>query len=199
MDTMKRYPATWAIIVVNVLVFFAVDLTGGSENVEHMIKCGASYGPYIQDQGEYYRLFTCMFLHFGLKHLGNNMLILYFVGGYLERAAGTVKYLIIYLLGGMGASYLSYYVDLQDQSFSVSAGASGAVFASVGAMIWVLLINKGKLEDLTAKQMIFMAALSLYFGFTSTGVDNVAHLGGLVAGFLLTALIYRKSDSRMTS
>lgn len=198
MDTIKRYPATWAIIIFNVLVFFAVDMTGGSENMEHMLECGASYVPYIQERGEYYRLFTCMFLHFGLQHLGNNMLILYFVGGYLERAAGKVKYLLIYLLGGLGSSYLSYYVDLREHRYMVSAGASGAVFASVGAMIWILLINRGHLEELTAKQMIFMAALSLYYGFISTGVDNVAHLGGLAAGFLLAMLIYRKSDSVMT-
>ncbi len=199
MDIIKKYPATWAIIIFNVLVFFAVDLTGGSENVEHMLKCGASYPPFIREQGEYYRLFTCMFLHFGLKHLGNNMLILYFVGGHLERAAGKVKYLVIYLLGGLGSSYLSYYADLQDHSYSVSAGASGAVFATMGAIIWILLIHKGRLEELTAKQMIFMAALSLYYGFTSTGVDNIAHLGGLAAGFFLAVLIYRRSDSRMTS
>lgn len=74
--------------------------------------------------------------------------------------------------------------------WAVSAGASGAVFAVMGAMIFVVLRNRGKLEDLSAKQILIMAVFSLYFGFASSGVDNGAHLGGLLAGFLLAVMLY---------
>lgn len=190
METFKKSPVTWVLIVLNVLAFLGVEFTGGSENVEHMINCGAAYAPYIVEGKEYYRLFTCMFLHFGLPHLGNNMVLLYFVGGYYERAAGKFRFLLVYFLAGGAASALSCYLDYIHQENVVSAGASGAVFAMIGALLWVLIYHKGRLEDLTVRQIVFLGALSLYFGFASTGVDNVAHVGGLIAGFLLSLIFY---------
>ena len=73
-----------------------------------MIECGAAYPPLILENGEIYRLFTCMFLHFGIQHLGNNMLVLLFLGDCLERNVGKVRYFLVYLLGGFGANCLSY-------------------------------------------------------------------------------------------
>ncbi len=122
------------------------------------------------------------------------MLALYFVGGHLERAVGKGRFLVLYLAGGMGASCLSYYRDVQVETLQVSAGASGAVFAVIGAMISVLILNRGQLEGLTVRQMVFMAALSLYVGFTSAGVDNTAHLGGFICGLVLALLICRRRN-----
>ena len=82
------------------------------------------------------------------------------------------------------------FLELKTGEYSVSAGASGAVFAVMGAMIYIVLRNRGRLEDLTVRQILIMAAFSLYFGFTSTGVDNAAHVGGLLAGLVLAALLY---------
>lgn len=192
METIKKSPVTWGIIIINAVIFLLVEVTGGSNDVGHMLDWGAAFAPYIIEKGQYYRLFTCMFLHFGMEHLGNNMLILYCVGNVLEREAGKLKFLIIYLAGGLGASCLSCYLDIKSQEAAISAGASGAVFAVIGGVLWVLIRNKGRLEDLTARQMAFMAALSLYFGFVSTGVDNATHVGGLIMGFLVTILIYRR-------
>lgn len=188
----KKAPVSITIICLNVIVFFVVEITGGSEDLGHMLSCGAAYVPLIQQEHEYYRLFSCMFLHFGMEHLVDNMLALYFVGGHLERAVGKLKFLLIYLVGGVGASWLSYRRDVRVGELSVSAGASGAVFAVIGAMICVLLLNRGQLEGLTVRQMVFMAALSLYFGLTSTGVDNAAHLGGVLCGFVLALAVYRR-------
>lgn len=97
----------------------------------HMLQCGAAYTPAIM-QGEYYRIFTSMFLHFGPQHLGNNMLVLFVLGGRLERTVGKLKYLLIYLLGGMGGNLLCLFLELDSADFAVSAGASGAVFAVDG-------------------------------------------------------------------
>lgn len=188
----NKTPVSIMIICLNVIVFLAVEITGGSGDLEHMISCGAAYVPLIRHGHEYYRLFSCMFLHFGMEHLINNMVALYFVGGHLERAVGKARFLLIYLAGGLGASCLSYYSDVQAGSVHVSAGASGAVFAVIGAMIFVLLREKGQLEGLTVRQMVFMAAISLYSGFTGTDVDNVAHLGGIFCGFVLALLVYRR-------
>ena len=146
----------------------------------------------IVEGKEYYRLFTSMFLHFGMAHLANNMLVLFVIGDNLERAVGKARYLLIYFLSGIGGNLLSCYLDYQDGSMSVSAGASGAIFGVMGAMLYVLLVNHGRLEDLTVRQIAIMAGFSLYFGFTSSGVDNAAHIGGLVSGFVLALLFYRR-------
>lgn len=184
------------LICLNVLAFLGVEITGGSQDLQNMLSWGAGYAPLVEQGHEYYRLFTCMFLHFGMEHLVNNMLALYFVGGHLERAVGKINFILIYLAGGVGASCLSYYRDIQQGSAHISAGASGAVFAVIGAMIYVLLLNRGRLQGLTVRQMVFMAVLSLYYGFTTTGVDNTAHIGGIFCGFLLAVIFYRRKVIR---
>lgn len=187
----KEVPVNTAIILINIVVFFLTELTGSSLDGRHLIEWGAAYTPFIQEGHEYYRFFTCMFLHFGLTHLGNNMLVLFFLGDCLERAAGRVRYLFIYIVGGMGASVISYLAEVRMGETVVSAGASGAIFAVVGALIYVVIRNKGRLEDFTTKKLLFLAALTLYHGVTSTGVDNAAHFGGFLCGFVLAVLVYR--------
>lgn len=195
MKKFLRAPVNNTIILLNLLVFLLVEITGGSENTINMLRWGAANGFLIREQGEYYRILTSMFLHFGMEHLLNNMLVLFIIGEKLERTIGRVRFLVIYLLGGTGANILSVMMEQGGGEFRVSAGASGAVFAVMGAMIYVLILYKGKVEDLTARQLIIMAALSLYLGFVSTGVDNMAHVGGICSGFILGGLLYRKKKN----
>lgn len=189
-EEIKKEPCTAALILINMLVYLFAELTGGTGDPIHMLECGAAYTPAIVEQGEVYRLFTSMFLHFGTQHLANNLLVLFVLGGSLERTVGRVKFLLIYLLGGIGGNIVSLYLGLKSNEFAVSAGASGAVFAVMGAMIYAVLRHKGRVENLSARQMLIMAAFSLYFGFTSSGVDNAAHVGGLICGFVLAVLLY---------
>ena len=80
MEELRKEPVTAGLILLNILVFLAVEFTGSSQNTMHMLDCGAAYTPMIVQGGEYYRLFTCMFLHFGIEHLLNNMLVLFVLG-----------------------------------------------------------------------------------------------------------------------
>ena len=196
LEEIRKEPATMALILINVLVFIAVEFTGTSQDAWHVLEYGAAYTPYIIQNGEVYRLFTSMFLHFGIEHLVNNMLVLFVLGSRLERVIGKIRFLLIYLLGGIAGNVVSLLLELKTQEFSVSAGASGAVFAVMGAMIYVVIRNKGWLGDLSMRQILVMAAFSLYFGFTSSGVDNAAHIGGLLAGFVLAVLFWYPSESR---
>ena len=191
MEEFRKEPLTVLLIILNILVFLAVEVTGTSQDVLHMLDCGAAYTPLIVENGEVYRLFTSMFLHFGISHLANNMLVLFVLGSRLERVAGRVRFLIIYLLGGLSGNIISMLFELRQQEYSVSAGASGAVFAAMGAMIYIVIRNRGWLEDLSMRQILIMAAFSLYFGFTSSGVDNAAHIGGMISGFVLAVVLYR--------
>lgn len=180
------------IIALNILIFLGFEIIGDTENGIFMYYHGAMYPDAVLQDGEWYRLFTCMFIHFGIEHLGNNMLILFFLGDNLERALGHVKFVLVYLLSGLCGSMLSLLFMVRSNDYAVSGGASGAIFGVIGALIYVVIRNRGRLEDLTTKRLVFMAALSLYYGFTATGVDNLAHVGGLVGGFVLAALLYRK-------
>lgn len=189
MEELKKEPVTVFLILINILVFVAVELTGGTDNTLHMLQCGAAYTPAVIG-GEYYRIFTSMFLHFGPEHLLNNMLVLFVLGGRLEPVVGRIRYLLIYLLGGIGGNLLCIFLELKSDDLAVSAGASGAVFAVMGAMIYAVIRGRGHLADLSARQILIMAAFSLYFGFTSEGVDNAAHVGGLLSGFLLAVILY---------
>lgn len=196
METFRKAPMNNILIIVNVLIFLLVDFTGGSQSTQHMLSCGAMYVPYCLEKQEYYRLVTSMFLHFGMAHLVNNMLVLFVLGDHLERAMGKFKYLLLYFAGGIGGNVISLLWDMRQESFAVSAGASGAVFAVMGGLLYVVLANRGRLEDFTTRKLLIMAGFSLYFGFTSTGVDNAAHLGGLFCGFLIAALVYRRKKIR---
>ena len=195
-NELKKEPMTAVMLILNLLVFLVVEITGGSQDIGHMLECGAAYTPLILEQGQWYRIFTCMFLHFGMEHLANNMLVLFVLGGRLERTVGKIKFLLIYLIGGMAGNVLSLILDMKSMDFAVSAGASGAVFAVMGAMIYVLLRSKGRVEDITVRQMVIMAAFSLYFGLTSSGVDNAAHIGGMLSGFVLAVILYHPRKIR---
>lgn len=157
-----------------------------------MLRWGAAGTLDIMQQHEYYRLFTAMFLHFGIQHLGNNMLVLLFIGDCLERNLGKIRYGLLYLLGGAGANLLSLFHELYSKEYVVSAGASGAVFAVIGGLLYIVIRNKGHIENFSSRQLLILAFLSLYHGLTSTGVNNIAHLGGLLCGFLLGILFYHK-------
>lgn len=190
MDEIKREPVTILLILINTLIFLAVEFTGGSQNSQHMLECGAAYAPLILDEGEWYRIFTCMFLHFGAPHLINNMLVLFVLGQRLEPVTGKLRFLLIYIAGGLGGNLISLFFDMRTGDYALSAGASGAVFAVMGGMLYVIIRHRGRVADLTMKQMLIMAAFSLYFGFASEGVDNAAHAGGLLCGFLAAVLFY---------
>ena len=190
LEEFRKEPVTFILILINVLVFLVSDLTGYSQDVMHMLDLGAAYTPLITEGGEVYRLFTSMFLHFGIAHLLNNMLVLFVLGSRLERAAGKISFLVIYLLGGVAGNVISLLLELDSGDYSVSAGASGAVFAVMGAMIYIVVRNRGWLEDLSWRQIVVMALFSLYFGFASSGVDNAAHVGGLISGGILAVILY---------
>lgn len=187
-----RQPVTLLLIGINVIVFLVLSFMGDVQDGYFMFLHGANFTPSVIYDGEYYRWFSCMFLHFGVEHLFYNMLVLLFLGDTLEKAAGKVRYLIIYLGGGVLGNAASAAWDMFTEDFSVSAGASGCIFAVIGALVGVVILNKGKLEDYSGRRLLMMAGLSVLQGLTATGIDNCAHIGGMISGFLLALLFHRK-------
>ncbi|MFI3172033.1 MAG: rhomboid family intramembrane serine protease [Eubacteriales bacterium] len=195
----KKSKVTLILVGINVVVFLGLTMIGMTENAAFMLGKGALYTPYVVENQEYYRMFTSIFLHFGIEHLGNNMLLLVLMGGQLEQELGTVKYIVLYFAAGLAGSVLTILEDLHTANYAVSAGASGAIFGTIGGMLWVVIRNRGRVGTLTSQGIVFMIGLSLYYGFTSTGIGNAAHIGGLIMGFLLTILLYRKRNDKSSS
>ncbi len=189
-------PCTILLAAMNVIVFIVLTSRGMTEDGAFLLEHGAMYVLNVTEQGEYYRLFTSMFLHFGFEHLMNNMVVLVLIGWNLEMEIGKVKYLIIYLLSGLGGNLLSSWWEIQTADYAISAGASGAVFGLIGTLLYVAIRNHGRVGEISGRGIVFMIIVSLYYGFTSSGVDNMAHIGGLVTGFLLGVLLYWKYNRK---
>jgi rhomboid protease GluP len=124
------------------------------------------------------------------------MIVLLFLGDNLERAAGKWRFLAMYFGSGILAGIASMSYNMLNNIHAVSVGASGAIFGVVGAMAYIVMINKGRLENISTRQLIVFVIFSLYGGLTSQGVDNAAHIGGLVAGVFLALLLYRKQKKK---
>lgn len=194
-----KAPCTVLLVAANVIVFLALSFQGMTEDGRFMLQHGAMYVPYVIGKGEYYRLFTSMFLHFGYDHLFNNMIALAAMGWNLELDMGKIKFLIVYFVSGLAGNVLSAWWDIQTGSMAVSAGASGAIFGIIGALLYVAIRNRGRIGDISGRGLVAMVVLTLYYGFTSGGVDNMAHIGGLAAGFLTGILLYRKRNDKYSS
>lgn len=188
----SREKCNLLMVIVNIVVFIVLETMGSTTDTLFMLHHGAMYEPLVEQYGEYYRLFTCMFLHFGVQHLFYNMLLLIFVGDMLEKVAGKVRYLLIYLGGGILGNLLSMAVAMRTGEYAVSAGASGAIFAVVGALLCLVVQNRDKIPKELERRMMVMALLSLIQGFTQTGTDNMAHLGGFLGGILISLIVCRK-------
>ena len=177
----KKPYLTWALLAINLLIWLAMEASGGSEDSEVLLDFGAMFGPLIAD-GEYWRLFTAMFLHVGMMHLLFNGIALLIFGRIVERAYGHFRFALIYVLAGLSGSVASLMLN----SVAIGAGASGAIFGVLGALIAYLLANRetlGVMGRQTLTSILVIAGINLVFGFFSPGIDNWAHIGGLVGGF----------------
>jgi rhomboid protease GluP len=186
-DPPRREPfpiVTVTLAALNVIVF-AVILAAGADPIQpepdQMFMFGANFGP-VTLAGEPWRLFTSMFLHYGIVHLAMNMIGLVDGGRHVERMYGRAGYLALYVFAGLVGSVVSAMAGK-----AVSAGASGAIFGVFGAFGAFLLMHRDKIDKQQlanqARGLLIFLAFNVWFGLQAKGIDLRAHLGGLVAGF----------------
>lgn len=187
---------TYAMIALNIFVYLVMELFGSTYDVDFVARYGAMHPFFLREHHQWWRLLTAGFIHIGVGHLVNNMLVLYGIGERLERAVGNIKMLIIYLLSLLGGTITSYIMMLLTGAYAVSAGASGAVFGVIGGFLWVIIMHKGKWEGVTAKRLAMSIGLMIYYGFTTGGVDNAAHIGGMITGFVISAILYHRKRQK---
>ena len=188
---MARPRWTFILLGINVAVFLAMTVfgalnglgLGGSQDTRVLVTFGAMQNQLIA-LGDYYRLLTSMFLHIGPIHLAFNSYALYILGQDVERLYGSGRFLVIYLLSGLGGSLASFVLG----GVGVSAGASGAIFGLIGASIAYFYLHRqtfGQRGQAQLRSLLMLAGINLVFGFTIPGINNLAHMGGLVFGLAL--------------
>jgi rhomboid protease GluP len=191
----RQAPLTASLLAINLTVFvlmlvFGAGLWHTSSSVP--LAWGANFGPATQD-GQWWRLFTAMFVHFGFVHLTLNMWALWDIGRLVERLYGRLRFSVLYITSGVLGNLLSLVVQGNQ---AVSGGASGAVFSLYGALLVFLWrerqqVERGEFKWLFGGATVFTLA-TLGMGQLVPGIDNAAHLGGLTAGACLGSLLARR-------
>lgn len=189
---------TQVIFGINVAVFIAMTLAGVSimePTGQELVRWGANFGPYTMG-GQWWRLLSCVFLHIGIIHIGFNMWCLWDLGRLAESLYGHWTFGAVYLTTGIAASVTS----LAWHPTGLSAGASGAIFGIAGALIASFYLGEFSLPRAavagTLRSVVMFAGYNLVFGAMSGRTDNAAHVGGLVSGLILGALIARVAPAR---
>ncbi len=188
-----------SIMAINIMVYIAMLIDGVSffePTSEQLVRWGANYGPYTL-KDEWWRLFTCEFVHIGFGHLLANMVSLLYIGIILEALIGTVRFVTIYLLATVAAALLSVWWD----GNVIGAGASGAILAMYGMMLMFSIVGRKMFAPGELSGFFLWAVIVIAFnliGGLKDGIDNSAHLGGIVYG-MFAALVfypsYRKKES----
>ncbi|MCM1192986.1 MAG: rhomboid family intramembrane serine protease [Butyrivibrio sp.] len=183
-----------ALVAANIAVYILCTFTGS-----RLYRLGNLNVADVVVNHEYGRVLWAMFLHSGVSHIFNNMLILFFLGAMIEKEIGHVCYALLYFFSGIGGNLASLLAKVMNHDISASIGASGAVFGLDGVLLAMVFFSDRKMPTVTPARVMLMILLSLYNGFSGENIDNAAHLGGLVAGFLggcAVCVIQRARDRR---
>lgn len=182
-----KYPLiTYALIILNILLYFVPLLTNSYDS---LVNNFCIYAPLIR-VGEYYRLFTGAFLHANILHLAFNCYALYIIGSQLESFIGKTRYIIVYFFSILTASLFSMVF-----SSAPSIGASGAIFGLMGSLVYFGYHYRVYLGNIIKSQIIPLIVINLAIGALSSGIDNAAHIGGLIGGCLITVALGIKYKS----
>ena len=191
---------THILLGANVAIYLAMAIGSGTvaNFPGHSLLFGANYGPYTLT-GQWWRLLTYMFMHGGILHIAFNMWCLWDLGALSESLYGPVTYAAIYILTGAGAGLAS----VAWNPGVLSVGASGAIFGLAGALIASFYLGEFSLPRIairgTLRSLVVFAVFNLFFGSMFAGVDNAAHIGGLVIGLILGAMIAKLAPSEGSS
>jgi rhomboid protease GluP len=179
----KKPYITYGIIAINIIIFILCNIFPNFVYATCLLK---------NISGEYYRLITAAFTHYNVLHLFFNMYALYIVGSQIESFFGKRKYLIIYILSCIFSSLMSI-TFMADNGASI--GASGAIFGLFGALLYFGYHYRLYLGNVMRSQLIPLIILNLIIGFIFSGIDNFAHIGGLIGGIFASMMVGVKYKS----
>lgn len=183
----------YGLMLLTFVVMWLAESVGSTFDPNTLIAFGAKVNPLIE-QGEWWRLITPMFLHIGWFHFAINMFALWSLGPLVERMYGSVRFLIIYMIGGTLATTASYAF-----SESISAGASGALFGLVGALLYFGLRDRSLFMKTLGPPLFIMLGLNVGLAFVlGASLDHFAHVGGLIGGFVVSGVVGLPDEKNRT-
>ncbi|WP_209125373.1 rhomboid family intramembrane serine protease [Alkalihalobacillus sp. BA299] len=180
---------TYFFLLAVAIMFGVLEWNGGSMRIATLIEYGAKYNPLIE-AGEYWRLITAMFLHIGFIHFFMNSLALFYLGSAVEKIFGSLRFLFIYMIAGIFGSISSYAFNEQ-----VAAGASGAIFGCFGALLFFGVNHRKLFFRTMGMSVIVILIINISLGFLVPMIDNSAHIGGLIGGFLASFVVQLPSQN----
>ncbi len=176
------------LVLINVLVYIAYVYTKDSYGFSYLEEKLTDNLQYVLVEKQYYRIVTSIFFHFSLTHLLSNMVVLIALGARVENLIGKVGYICAYLFCGIIASVCSIVSCYMGNFYDYAGGASGAICGLMGILIVFAFFGKGKISDISLKDLIFLSVITILNGYVSEGIDNAAHVGGLIAGLFVGVL-----------
>lgn len=189
---------TIVLILINCIMWLVLEISGGSYDLNNLVRFGVLYAPSILEKQEYWRLLTCNYLHIGATHLFFNCFSLYIFGSRLENYISRRKLFSVYTGAGLFGSLFSLISNLVFQSYAVSAGASGAIYGLIGCIIVCSKLTGKAIEGLNAYVMGIFFILGMAFSVISPNVDTSAHIGGFIGGVLITIILLSKPKKLKT-
>lgn len=173
------------LVIINAVIFLICTFGG-----EMLYNIGDISPNSFFTKGEYYRVISAMFLHADITHIVNNMLLLAGIGAMLEKEIGHMSFFALYFLSGLGGQAASLgYKLFTDEWYVSSIGASGAIFGLVGVLLAMALCRVTPMPNVTWQRVVLVVVYSLYSGIRAANIDNAAHIGGFVSGFLLGLIL----------
>lgn len=181
---------TVVLVVLNIVVFAADFLSRGALKAAGLLDLTALF-----ERGEWYRLITACFLHSDIRHLFGNMLMLLYIGAVVERNLRPLKYTVLYFSAGLFGNILTVIIERMRHELWTSLGASGAVFGVLAAMLVLVIRGRAQVRrsgSSLLRRLLFVVAYSLFLGFASEGINNIAHVGGFLCGILMCVPMSRR-------
>lgn len=182
------FTMTTVFMVINVIVYLDLESLGNTLNPLFMLDYGAMHWANVFEDGEWWRLFTSMFMHFGFDHLLGNMVVLFLLGNALEQAVGKMRFSIMYIGSGLTGGLVSCIYQWSVEGNVVSAGASGAIYGVMGAMIAVFGVCKIR-TSVSLRGVVLYSIINIVNSMNAEGIDHSAHMGGFTSGALLAIIL----------
>lgn len=183
----KKSKVTFVILCIMIIYFIFMTLMGGTTDIETLVKYGALYPPFILRFNQYYRFITSIFIHIGIMHIFFNGYALYVFGPQIERLMGPKKYLLFFLLTGIGGNLATFFFNF----VSLSAGASGSLFGLFGAFLYLIHRHGDMVTPQGRKSILQLLGINLILTFAVPNISATAHIGGLVMGYFLSYIFIK--------
>lgn len=185
----RLFPVVTSFFLIQAVFFVIMTITGGTQNLANLIRFGALEPLLISFYGEWWRLVVPIFIHIGFPHFLFNSFALYLFGPQLEWLFGRISFLFLYLFSGFVGNLMTYWYMILFGQTGVSAGASGSIYGLMG--VYLYLILRRAIEPEISKGLLVMIGISVVMSILDPRINLIAHLGGLVTGFLLTGILLR--------